>query len=307
MKSLSCLSLELLCGIALIGPQLARADAPIYVGVLEGPQTREPPISSQRHVRIAFRKQGSSWLPMDSDFGTPQALAKASIPYPDKVDWTVVFDGKSIGHISSRNPGPLHWYADVGTQIITTKPAAVPAISVGASDFAYTTGWAKTRPLLLVSEPNFRDPEHWKPTTLSVAERRLAVQALRKQVPQMPQCERPEQGPEKMLPYSDGEIIVIKAYRSAGGEVIFGERLNAARSICGWFDDEHFFDYWFVLNHSQGLRLLGHQMMPLEAADLDNSGTSEWVFHSLRGEGQEGYELFYDDFTKRADFRWAEH
>jgi hypothetical protein len=306
MKSLSSLSLGLLCWVGLIGPPLATADSPIYVGILEGPQTHEPPISSQRHVRIAFRKQGSTWLPMDSHFGSREALAEASNPYPDKVDWTVVFDGESVGHISSRNPGPLHWYADIGTQIITTNPADVPTISVGASDFAYTSGSAKTRPLLLVSEPNFRDPEHWKPTMLSVTERQLAVQALRKQIPEMPQCEQPEQGPEKMLPYSDDEIIIIKAYRSANDEVIFGERLDGARSICGWFNDEHFFDYWFVLN-SQGLRLLGHQMMPMEAADLDNGGTSEWVFHSLRGEDQEGYELFYDDFAKQEYFHWTEH
>lgn len=297
----------LLCSGGVLGSPVARADSPIYVGILEGPQSHEPPISSQPHVRIAFRKQGSTWLPMDSGFGSRKALAEANNHYPDKVDWTVVFDGKSIGHISSRNPGPLHWYADIGTQIITTAPRAIPTISVRASDFAYTSGPAQTRPLLLVSEPNFRDPEHWKPTTLSATERQIAVQALRKQVPEMPQCQQPEQQPVTMLPYSDGEIITIKAYRSANDELIFGVRLDGARSICNWFDDQHFYDYWYVLSRPHGLRLLGHRMMPMEAADLDNGGTSEWVFHSLRGEDQEGYELYYDEFAKQEYFHWTEH
>jgi hypothetical protein len=303
--------LFLLRGAPFCGSTVAAGEPPLYVGVLEDGQNfpgnhQFPILSAEPHVRIAFRKQGAEWLPMDTNYPNLAALHVANSTYPSAVDWTVVFDGKAIGRISSRNPGSLHWFADLGVQIITSDLANVPKISAGARDFVYTTGAASSKPLLLVSQPSFLDPQHWKPTALSTAEKNLAIQALRKVVPRMPQCQQPETL-GTMVPYADSEIIFIKAYRSISNEVFFGERLDGKRSICGWFNDEHFFDYWFVLTPGQGLRPLGHGLMPMEAADLDNSGKSEWILHSLRGEDSEGYEIYYDDFSKLASFHWSEH
>lgn len=110
-----------------------------------------------------------------------------------------------------------------------------------------------------------------------------------------------------MVPYVDDEILLLKAYRSQSGEVVYGQRLDGKRSKCGFFDDENFFDYWFVLGADQRIRLLDSQMTPMDAADLDNTGKSAWVFHTSRGEDRDGYELFYDDFSKRATFQWSYH
>lgn len=244
---------------------------------------------------------------MKSDFETPDALVQADRYYPATVNWTVVFDGRQLGTITSRSPGQLHWYGDVGTQIITTKAANIPRIGVGASNFSYTHNRARTRPLLLVSAPNFKDPDDWKPTTLSATEKSLAIKAFRKQFPSLEQCDQPEEEPVRMVPYSDDEILFIKAYRSKDGEVIFGERFDETRSNCEFWNDEHFFDYWSVLKRNQTVRLLGSQMTPMDAADLDNSGKSEWIFQTSRGEDEDGYELFYDDFSKKASFHWTYH
>jgi hypothetical protein len=294
--------------MGICNPIIANADSPIFIGVIEDvePGNLSPAMSSA-HVRIAFHKQDSAWTPMKSDFYSPDSLAQADTYYPATVNWTVVFEGKQIGTITSRSPGQLHWYGDVGTQIITTKPKDIPRISEGASNFSYTGFRARTRPLLLVSARNFKDPDDWKPTTLSAAEKRRAIEDFRKRFPSLPQCDQPEEQPIHLVPYSDDEILFIKAYRSKNGEVIFGERLDETRSKCGFFDDEDFFDYWFVLKTNQNLRLLGSQMTPIDAADLDKSGKSEWIFQTSRGEDEDGYELFYDDFSKKASFHWTYH
>ena len=130
---------------------MAAGEPPLYVGVLEDGQAfpgnhQFPILSAEPHVRIAFRKQGADWLPMDTNYPNPTALEVANSTYPSSVDWTVIFDGKEAGRISSRNPGPLHWFADLGVQIITTDLANVPRISAGAKDFEYTTGAANSRP-----------------------------------------------------------------------------------------------------------------------------------------------------------------
>jgi len=53
--------------------------------------------------------------------------------------------------------------------------------------------------------------------------------------------------------------------------------------------------------------LLGSQMTPMDAVDLDGKRHSEWLFQTARGEDEDGYELFYDDFSKKASFHWTYH
>jgi hypothetical protein len=299
-----------LCGWAGIpNSMIAIADLPIFVGVIEDVEPNNlSPAMSGAHVRIAFRKQGSAWIPMKSNFDTREALAQADRYFPTTVNWTVVFNGKQIGAIASKSSGQLQWYGDVGTQIITTKAANIPRISTDASNFRYVTWRARTRPLLLVSAPNFKDPESWKPATLFAAEKSLAIKEFRKRFPLLEQCDRPEEQPIHMVPYSDDEIIFMKvAYRSNTGEAILGLRLDETRSKCEFYGDERFFDYWFALKTNRSVQLLGSRMTPMDAADLDDSGKSAWIFHTSREEDEDGYELFYDDFSKKAAFYWTYH
>jgi hypothetical protein len=308
MKALFSAIAFLSCWIAICRSTIAKADSPIFVGVLEDvePGNLSPAMSSA-HVRIAFQKQDATWIPMKSDFDSPDALAQADRYYPSTVNWTVVFEGKQIGTITSKSPGQLHGYGDIGTQIITTNPTNIPGIANGASNFSYTGNRARTRPLLLVSAPNFKDPDDWMRTSLSAAEKRFAIEDFRKRFPLLEHCDKPEEEPIRMVPYSDDEILFTGAYRSKNGEVIFGQRLDETRSKCEFWDDDHFFDYWSVLNTNQNVQLLGSQMTPIDAADLDNGGKSEWIFKTFRAEDEDGYVLFYDDFSRKASFQWTYH
>ena len=179
---------------------------------------------------------------------------------------------------------------------------------MGVAEFS-STGDApvKSRPLILVSQPYFRDPEGWTPTQLFFGEKKLAVSAFRKKIPASVRCDQPEKGPIHKVPYSDAEIRFLKAYRSKNGNVILGMRLDDKSANCDFLDDDNFFDYWFVLRATGSVRLLDSQMQPIGAADLDNSGQSEWIFQTSRGEDRDGYELFYDDFSKRVSFSWTYH
>jgi hypothetical protein len=302
-------------GIQALLSYRAIADTPVYVGFLEGPQTTahdaSPPISARTHVRIAFRKDGVVWKPMASNFDTPSALSLASRAYPSSVQWTVVFDGRTLGNLASQNPGKLHWYADIGTHILTTK--AAPVVRTGAADFVYGSGdEAKTRPLLLISgvgtsAPSQWDPQGWKPSSLSPEERRLAVAAFRGKIAKSERCDTPEQEPIHRVSYSDNAVAIIKSYRDNIGEVLFGARLKDPKANCDFFDDQTFFDYWFAIDRQQRLRYLDSQMTPIDAADLDHSGRSAWLFFTSRNEDNDGYELFYDDLKKKAQFQWSYH
>jgi hypothetical protein len=297
-------------GISALLSYQASADTPPYVGFLEGPQTTgDNAISAGAHVRIAFRKDGVVWKPMASNFNTASALSLASRAYPGSVRWTVVFDGRALGNLTSRNPGQLHWYADIGTQALTRR--TFPMVRAGAADFVYGSGnKAKIRPLLLISSTSASsqwDPQGWKPSPLSSEERRLAIAAFRGKVSKSERCDTPEQEPIHRMPYSDNAVVIVKSYRDNTGEVLYGARLKDSKANCDFFDDETFFNYWFVIDRQQYVRYLDSQMTPIDAADLDHSSRSAWLFFTLRKEDDDGYELFYDDFKKKAQFQWSYH
>ncbi len=308
MRSSYLIMIAAIAWVGVMAPMTAIADSPLFVGVLEDVQPGNlSPAMSAAHVRVAFEKRGAVWVPLKTDFNTPEALAESYKYYPETVSWTVVFDGKSLGTITSKNPGPPTSYGDVGTQTITTDHSRIPQITSRLADFSHFGNPAKSRPLVLVSVPHFQDPDDWKPTTLSDDEKRAAMRAFRNRFPFLEQCDKPEEKPIHMVPYSDTEILFMKAFRSARGEILFGQRLDDKRSNCGFFDDEHFFDYWFVMDGHLQTRLLGSQMVPMDAVDLDDNGHSDWIFQTARGEDEDGYDLFYNDFAKKASFHWRYH
>jgi hypothetical protein len=289
-------------------PLAAIADPPVVVGVIEDTAFQDlTPAMSSIHVRLAFQKQGMEWIPFGSGTQFDMTSARSDPSFPATVNWTVVFDGKQLGNIISTNPEPSNRYADIGVQAITTAAKDIPRVRIGARDFHLADRRERTRPLLVVSVPNFHDPEGWKVTSLTVAEKKLAIAKFRNKFPKMEQCDDPETKPIHMVPYFDDEIVFIKAYRSKSGDVLYGQKLDDTRSKCGFFDDEHFFDYWFLSSQHNGIQLLDSQMTPMDAADLDGNGHSEWVFQTSRGEDEDGYELFYDGFTKKASFHWVYH
>lgn len=281
---------------SLLLSEIARSDDSLWVGVfanVDGGNFLSPAMASP-HVRVAFKKDGTDWV-------------AATSAIPETMTWTVVLDGRALGTITSATKSSSA-YGDLDTQVLTAAPVDRIFVRKGVAEFSSTGDVpVKSRPLILVSEPHFHDPEGWKPTKLSFDEKNLAVNAFRKKIPTSERCDQPEEGPIHKVPYPDLAIRFLKAYRSSSGNVILGMRLDDKSANCDFFDDDNFFDYWFVLRTTGALRLLDSQMTPMDAVDLDNSGKSEWIFQASRGEDRDGYELFYDDFSKRVSFSWTYH
>lgn len=295
-----------LCAFA---PSAAQADSPIYVAVFEDFASSfndQSSLTLQPHIRVAFQKSASGWAAMPLGIYTPGDLSGVTKDYPRKLDWTVVFDGKSIGNITSQSPEPLPSYGDIGIQKITSDPKQNPHISTGASSFIYSPGKVRTRPVLLVTAPNFKDPDGWNLSTLTANEKATVVNEFRKLHLKMESCDSNAETPE-LIDYSDKDLIVIKTYRSNKDEILLGLKLDSSHTTCDNYDDKNFYDYWFVMNREGLIKQLGNQMMPLDAADLGADGHSEWVFQTSRPEDEDGYKLFYDDFSKTAYFYWEYH
>jgi hypothetical protein len=274
----------------------ADSDPSIWVGILEDVKGGDflSPAMNSPHVRVAFHKTEGRWVAADQNL-------------PQTMQWTVNYDGKMLGLISSKRMDDYSAPGDRNIEAITTDSRAVPKVKAGAKSFTFLDIVPNSRPLILTSLPDVHDADNWKKNFLTGSEREVAIKAFRKLVPELERCDDPQKKPYYLVPYSNTDIVFLAAYRSKNGQLIQGMKLDGRKSDCQFFNDEHFFDYWFVLGPKGETRLLGSQMTPMEAIDLDNDGRSEWIFQTSRGSDEDGYELFYDDLAQKTSFSWIYH
>ena len=126
----------------------------VMLGVLEdrpGVRTGEP---NFWRVRVLFEKKGSEWKAFPSpdsctDLPCLKALPKS---YPKEVNWTIAFDGRNVGELTTRALPEVRDPDSACTQEITGS-GPVPTVgkrSIENSGFLFAPVY---RPLIAVSKP----------------------------------------------------------------------------------------------------------------------------------------------------------
>lgn len=234
------------------------------------------------------------------------AMAALPLSYPAKVNWTIVFHGKNIGHVTSKKQKLLKYYADVGFQdIVGNSP--IPTIGKRSLDYAGDyDGYPVYRPLISVSQPNFKDPDGWRPKKLSDAVIQLARKAFQQKFHTASNCASPDADISKPTTYKKKDIKILKSYISKQHWAVV--RMALADYRCDYIIDEDspFDDQWFVISPSKKVKYLGAGMNLIDAGDYDNNGKSELMF-TISGQNEGGYKLFYDGFKKHATFEFNYH
>jgi hypothetical protein len=276
---------------------------PTLVGILEDNPGHYAGNPHYRDVRVVFRKEGAGWFAFPSKCPDQDCLKTIAVKFPSQVNWTISFDGKQVGQVVSRTPPSFDFYATVGQQTIvgSTTP---PTIGKPSTDFAGFLGEPVYRPLVAITEPNYRDPDDWKPTQLSLATTAAVRKTFRGRFPKVTNCSQQDIEHAKPWPYTDANIKTDKAYASSRHWFIAEVMLRGGE--CDGPPDEAFTSQWFVITPEQQVRFLGSSMWLLDAGDYDNDGKSELVF-SIDDYNRGGYKLFYDDFSKHAVFEFGYH
>lgn len=276
----------------------------ILLGVLEDNPGHYAGEANFRTVRVVFQKKGDDWQPFNSDCRDQACLKAITSTYPSEVTWTVTFDGKNMGQVTSRTPADFAWYGSVGQQEITSK-GPLPTVGVRSSEFGGFSDAAVYRPLVANSQPYFKDPERWKPTVISADLAPVLQRGFRKRFPKLCRLSGPDQSRLEPFRYRDADVKVAKAYVSSSGWTVV--RLHLQAVDCE--DTEAGFeidDPWFVVNTKQSATYLDSGMWLVDAGDYDNDGRSELVF-SINRYNRGGYEIYYDNFGKRAVFEFSYH
>jgi hypothetical protein len=294
----------LLCTLALAACQLAFGQVqPTLVGILEDNPGHYSGDPHYRDVRVVFRHDQAGWAGFPSDCTDQNCLKSIAMQFPPEVDWTITFSGQEVGHVLSRTPQSFDFYSTIGQQGIVSS-ATPPTIGRRSADFAGFSGEPVYRPLVAVSDSNYRDPEKWKPTQLSSDLVSAVRRAFREKFPHATNCTKQDGEHAKPWPYSDANIRVHAVYSSSRNWLIAELVLNGYE--CDVPSDEPFSPQWFVITPEQHVRFIGSNMWLIDAGDYDNDGKSELVF-SIDDYNRGGYILFYDDFRQKAVFEFNYH
>jgi len=276
----------------------------VVLGVLEdnhGSYAGEP---NFRSVRVVFQKSGTDWKSFPSDCRDQNCLKTVAANYPGEMKWTITFDGRNLGQITSRTPSEFKWYAAIGQQEIAATDS-VPTIGKRSPEFGGYTEDVVYRPLVANSQPYFKDPEEWKQFRPSQDLASILRQAFRKQFPKLCRLGGPEHSRMDAFPYRDQEVGLVKAYASKLGWSIARLHLQAVdcADVEAGFDID---DPWFAVSPDGSAIHLADGMWLVDAADYDNDGKSELLF-SIDRDDRGGYELFYDSFKKHVTFEFSYH
>ena len=199
-------------------------------------------------------------------------------------------------------------YYHYGLQDIKTAASRIPR--VGQPTYQFMTELDREsvhRPLVLVSQPNYEDPEVWKPYETTPDDIQSVIPTLRQEIPSIPQCDKAGRVVSRNDRYPDETVGLVKAYRSRLAEILIAVRLDRELFACGeGVEEAQRTAHWFHRGESGQVRFLGNEMEPVDAGDYDRDGGAEFMF-MVKGYNRGGYRLFFDGFSRYAEFLWSAH
>jgi len=293
-------------------PKATNDTETVYVGLIEddrrqlaGLGVKDHGPVSNRTLTPAFEKNGAGW----------QSIQRLN----EKVRWTIAFDGKNLGEVESepivaskvsseRMPGPSFPHS------ILTPTGRIPIIGTPDERFNGDFGAPVRRPLVVISKPNFKDPEEWKRARLPAQEVDQVRVAFRKIYNHLRQCDASGMPLTIDWQVPNSEIGIVKAYGSNKSFFLVETELKHTRcaySLVGKNLQALKGNHWFYLAPSREASYLGNRWELVDAGDYDGDGKSEIIFYITEGPEEaldtEGYVLFYDDFHHNIRFTWNNH
>jgi hypothetical protein len=292
-----------ICILILLGFSHSMAQSNVVLGILEESPHDVAGETNSRDVRVVFKKVGNEWRPYPSNCQSEKCLKSAVVSYPQNITWTVAFDGRNLGQVTSQAPAGFRAYWRIGQQLITSQ-TPIPTVGKRSREFGGFLDAEVYRPLIVVSQPNFKDPAVWKPIPLTPDLLRAVRRQFRLKYPKM--C-RPTDDETKLLPfpYADEDLKLVKSYASTTGWKLAHVHLDATDcedTEAGFGID----DPWFLIEDKGGVRYLGSGMFLVDIGDYDADGKAELMF-AISGDNIGGYRIYYDEFRRSAEFKFHYH
>ena len=283
----------------------------VYVGLIEDDRrqldhlgSHDPTPVSGRTITPAFAKHESGW--------------KAVRDLEEKMIWTVAFDGKDLGRVESEPISPATLGKVTGpTNIhsILTPTNDIPVVGKPQARFNGNYGNLVRRPLVVVSRPNFRDPDQWKPREIPARVMEKVRSTFRRAFLHVRQCDSSGEALGVDWSFPDSEIAAKRGYGSNKGAFIVETKLEHDKCVYNVIGNRFQSlggDQVFYASPNNEVTYLGNDWELVDAGDYGGDGESDVIFYVAEGDSDfevdtEGYVLFYDDFRRNVRFVWENH
>lgn len=273
----------------------------LLVGVVD--EGSKCPKGEATAVRPLFSRTSKGWEPID----TPD---KASAYQLKKINWTIAFDGRNYGRITSIAPSK-----EVEPAWAYSRDYRQPIVAEGKPNLVANRkkefgGWCnipKNRPMVLVSKPYYKDPDKWRPFKPDASLEQSIFEAFKKSVDNKKLCnfiKGISVAPPVKFDRELANIQFYKSYISASGKKLIQVSMLLPYADC-WTDfGDKQVRAWFLVDN--GINYLGTSMELVDAGDYDSDGNSEIIFW-YSGYNQDGYILIDKNPSKISKFLWKYH
>lgn len=254
-------------------------------------------------ARLLFVNNNSDWKAVDN-------VEEANKLDTREIVWTVAFDGKNLGNIKTKDPNPKNefeggWTFPRDKYHLIINPERAPNIKNINKQFG---GWMlepKNRPLVLISKPNYKDPEEWKQFKPTVNYTQQLYPYVKDVIKTAYHCKGAPNWDAVPIEFKHDDLELYKSYRNNKGEMLIaiGIARRHIKDCDGPLRPEDSPNWVFL---GKTTKFIGNELELLDAGDYDADNKSEFIFwHS--GYNEDGYTLFDKDFTERVDYYWKYH
>jgi hypothetical protein len=259
-------------------------------------------------VRIMFIKKGNNWDQLTGENNSAQQQYNLTT-----INWTVAFDGRNLGNIKITDSDPsqkfINSYYYMRDKIFAVSDSQnIPLIQNKSRLFG---GWCEVpqyRPLVIVSKPNYSDPDKWKPFAPDSSYKNQLFIPLKLVVGRFNSYRCPE-GPmvnkSEYFDFQPTDVVFYQSYQSITGRKLISVGINTENFNCDGVMPAEWGNNWFLFDNEK-IDFLGREMSLVDAGDYDADGQSELLFwHS--GYNEDGYVLIYNSFSKMRQYLWSYH
>lgn len=273
----------------------------LLVGIAE--ENEYEKLHGKAVVRALFVKNEGEWSPLDWK-------DKFDKNVPVEVIWHMAFDGKNLGTLTSVNDldsynDKYEWTFKRDLILRIKNIDEFPLLGNKESRFG---GWRKApanRPIVVVSNPNYRDVEKWKRYNPSDSDFELLYPLVKGKIPKAYHCNGEPEWDATEIEISKNDISAYRSYKNKNDEKIIsiGISRNHTKDCDGPLDKTHK-PMWFHV--ADGVKFIGYELDLVDAGDYDADGSVEFLFwHG--GYNNDGYTLYESHFEERFDYYWGYH
>lgn len=280
----------------------AAAD-PLALGVLEQPQCEK---EQQTSARLLFAKSGGRWVSLDREHEFTKSLN------PGLPNWTIAFDSRSLGNVKLRDQNPSTPTLNDGFYARDKRyePETIEKLPVVKNESKSFAGWCDAptaRPLVLVSQPNFTDPQKWKPFSPNPSYKQKLYVPVKLVIGRFNayRCTGKDGEHSEPWEFKADDLVLYKSFRAASGKELVSIGIDKTKIGCELLTAPAWSGHWFLLDGKK-IEFLDNEMELVDAGDYDGDGRSELLFW-YSGYNRDGYQLIYDDLRQSVEYLWSYH